>query len=149
MKKTALISIITLLFTVSACTIEHSENGALDGMWQLTQLDTLNINDTEEHSADMRTAGIFWSVQHNLLRMSAVYGDANPVFFRFIHSTGNLTLSDPYFDNRQEGDIKIEDPSELDFYSIDSLEPAFYVEKLTSGRMTLRSERFRFHFRKY
>lgn len=149
MKKTALISIIILLFTASACTIEHSENGDLDGMWQLTQLDTLNINDTEEHSADMRGAGIFWSVQRNLLRTAAVYGGYDPVFFRFVHSSDRLTLSNPYFDNREEGDIKIEDPSLLAFYNIDALEQTFYVEKLTSGKMTLRSERFRFHFRKY
>jgi len=150
MKKTALISIIILLLTAAACTIEHSENGNLDGMWQLTQLDTLDTGSTAaEHSADMRTKGIFWSVQHNLLRMSAVYGGAEPVFFRFCHSAGRLTLSNPYTDNREEGDIKIEDPSELAFYNIDALEQTLYVEKLTSGRMTLRSERFRFHFRKY
>ncbi|MBO4963432.1 MAG: lipocalin-like domain-containing protein [Prevotella sp.] len=150
MKKTALISIIILLLTAAACTIEHSENGNLDGMWQLTQLDTLDTGSTAaEHSADMRTKGIFWSVQHNLLRMSAVYGGAEPVFFRFCHSAGRLTLSNPYTDNREEGDIKIEDPSELAFYNIDALEPTFSVEQLTSGKMTLSSERFRFHFKKY
>lgn len=148
MEKTTLISIIITL--LAACTIERSENSNLDGMWQLTRLDTLDVGGTAtDHSEDMRAKGIFWSVQHRLLRMSAVYGGAEPVFFRFVHTGDRLILSNPYTDNRQEGDIKIEDPSELAFYNIDALEQTLSVERLTQGRMTLRSERFRFHFRKY
>ena len=134
-----------LLFAFSACTLETSHNGKLDGMWQLTQLDTLA---TEGHT-DMRETGIFWSVQNNLLKVAALYGGAEPVLFRFQHTGAQLAISDPYIDNREVGDIKIEDASLLSFYNIDALEQTFIIEHLTSGKMTLQSERFRFHFRKY
>lgn len=143
--KYAIVVIITTMTALSACTLETSHNGKLDGMWQLTQLDTL----ATEGQTDMRETGIFWSVQSNLLKVAALYGGAEPVLFRFQHTGAQLVISDPYIDNRSEGDIKIEDTAELSFYNIDALEQTFSVEQLTSGKMTLQSERFRFHFRKY
>ena len=143
--KYAIVVIITTMIALSACTLETSHNGKLDGMWQLTQLDTL----ATDGQTDMRETGIFWCVQNNLLKISALYGGADPILFRFQNTGKQLIINDPYFDNRTEGDIKIEDVAELSFYNIDTLEQTFAIEKLTSGKMTLQSERFRFHFRKY
>lgn len=130
---------------MAACTMETSDNGKLDGMWQLTQLDTLST----AGCTDMRQSGIFWSVQRNLLKTAALYESDTGVFFRFQHNGTQLTISEPYIDNRSEGDIKVEDPEVLSKYNIDALEQTFEIEKLTSAKMVLTSERFRFHFRKY
>jgi len=114
-------------------------------MWQLTQLDTLATGGY----TDMRGEGIFWSVDGALLKTAALYDGDQGVFFRFRNDGTRLTISNPYLDNRKEGDIKVEDPEVLKKYNIDALEQTFDIEELTRGRMTLRSERFRFRFRKY
>lgn len=140
-----LVVVMAALLALSACTLEISNNGKLDGMWQLTQIDTL----ATEGQTDMREAGIFWSVQNHLLRVAAVYGGADPVLFRFQKTDGQLTIGDPYIDIREKGDVKVEDAAQLAFYNIDALEQTFGIEQLKSGKMVLRSGRFRFHFRKY
>lgn len=140
-----IIAMMTVCLTLLACTMETSDNGKLDGMWQLTQLDTLATGG----STDMRKSGVFWSVEKNLLETSALYGGAEPVLFRFQHVGSQLSISDPYIDKRVDGDIKVEDPEVLSFYNIDGLEQTFDVESLSSGKMKVKSARFRFHFRKY
>lgn len=136
---------VSVLMVLTSCTTETSDNGDLDGMWQMTQIDTLSTGG----QTDMRNSGIFWSVQKNLLQTSALYNNDLGVFFRFRHNNAQLTISNPYFNNRQEGDIKVEEPEVLQKYGIDGLEQTFDIEQLTSGRMKLKSERFRLHFRKY
>ena len=51
------------LFLSTSCTLETSDNGDLDGFWQLSLIDTLS----SQNSVDMRDSGYFWAVQHNLL----------------------------------------------------------------------------------
>ena len=45
-----------------SCELETSDNGDLDGFWQLKQVDTL-----QGGTKDMRGSGVFWAVQTDLL----------------------------------------------------------------------------------
>ena len=56
--------ILTILSLLCSCDKFHvSDNGELDGFWQLTSVDTL----ANGRSADMKEKMIFWAVQTDLL----------------------------------------------------------------------------------
>ncbi len=136
---------IALLTLTTSCELEMSDNGDLDGYWQMYSADTLATGGT----ADTRGMGIFWGVQMRLLEMVDTKGEAPKVFFRFNYTGDSLLLSEPYIDNRDSNDIKITDPALLHRYGLDTLEPRLKVERLNSDRMTLVSDRLRMYFRKY
>ena len=69
MKKTFLFLAICLAMTMAATScsdfIETSDNGDLDGYWQLSQVDTL-ANGVQ---VDMTSSKVFWGVQGKFLTM--------------------------------------------------------------------------------
>ena len=85
----------SLLISLSACEFEMSDNGDLDGFWQLCTVDTLATG----HSSDMRQIGIYWSVQMHILSI-----ENKPRFirflFRFEQSDNQLRIYSPRLDNR-------------------------------------------------
>lgn len=128
----------------SACDKFHtSDNGKLDGNWQLIQVDTLQSG----QSADVRQKLIFWAVQADLLQMRAQ--DHFSVFFRFKHNGNTLTLTDPVADARELSDSIIANPSTIAHFGLSGLTETFHILQLTSSKMTLQSDLLRFHFRKY
>lgn len=147
MKHLSHIVIVVLLSLLSACDKFHtSDNGALDGYWQLTTVDTL----ASGHSADMRDKLIFWAVQTDLLEMR---DRANlqhiSVLFRFRHEGNTLTLSEPIANNRIISDSIVTNPATLYGYGLTHLTETLQVLHLSSSSMTLQSEYLRMHFRKY
>ena len=128
----------------TSCSIETSDNGKLDGFWQLQQLDTISTGG----ETDMRDSMHFWAVQKDLLEVNERITDAQ-VLFRFEHVGDSLILSEPYYDLRDSSDIRINDPSLLNRFGIYHMREAFYVANLTSSKMELKSDRYYFHFRKY
>ncbi len=58
-----------MVFSLSSCEIETSQNGDLDGFWHLEQVDTLATGGTCSF-ADKR---IFWGCQYKLIQV----GDYN------------------------------------------------------------------------
>ena len=133
------------LMTLASCTFEASDNGALDGYWQLTQTDTLSNG----RSADMRESGFFWAVQHRLLEVRNTRQGMLPVFFRFELRDGLLMLSHPVGDLRAIGDSTITDVATLRPYGITRLSDTLRVLRLDSDHMTLQAQTVRMHFRKY
>ena len=129
----AAMMIITLLYS---CDIQGSDNGALDGFWQLTEM-TVWEDGVQTGPTDMRESGIYWGVQGDLLRIGTTY-------FDFEFTGHNLRIWNPF-----RGDTYVEDASELKRYGFYSLEETFTVEQLTGSEMTLRSERVKLHLRKY
>lgn len=144
MKRLIYIFMATVLLTTS-CELETSDNGDLDGMWQMHSVDTLATGG----KADTRSLGIFWAVQMRLLEMVDTKGVTYKTFFRFEYTGDSLLLSDPYIDNRDSNDIKVTDPAILYHYGVSSLNPRLKVEHLSSDNMTLVSDRLRMYFRKY
>lgn len=145
MKKVIFLLMLGWAGMMASCTMERSDNGDLDGMWQLTSLDSLNGG----ASADMRERGIYWSVQARLLEMRSAYDEAVNVFFRFEHRNDQLLLSQPVENNRDVGDNLLTDPARLRFYGLTSLSDTLRVLQLSGSSMVLQNREVRLHFRKY
>ena len=92
MKKT-IISFFGLLalMLLQACNIETSDNGHLDGFWQLKQIDNL----VDNTSVDKRYSSTSWSFQGKLVNLRSL---ETPVIVvgNFTHENGTLRLSPLY-----------------------------------------------------
>ena len=143
--KRHIIGLLLAVIALTACDIEHSANGHLDGYWKLTQMDTL----ASGQSADMTESSVFWAVQHHLLEIKKLDDIEKNVFFRFEHSDATLRIFNPISDNKAISDSVVTSSLTLQPFGIQHLDETLAVEQLTSGRMVLRNELFRFHFRKY
>ena len=98
MKK--LLYLFLTMIIMAACDFETSNNGKLDGNWQLAQLDTLSTGG----SADMRASTFYLSVQHHLLEMKILNDHLKNVFFRFEQTETTLRLYNPVSDNKEISD---------------------------------------------
>ena len=131
----AILMAALLLMLFNACDgFQVSDNGNLDGMWHLVEVDSLDNN----VSADFTYSGIYWSV---LFRYESC-------FIRFSCKDSRLRLFDPYLNNRDEGDIPISDVAKLSPFGINALDEAFAVETLTRKKMVLKSQSLRLTFKK-
>ena len=131
---------------LSACDDFHtSDNGNLDGYWQLTNVDSLHNGQT----ADVRDKEIFWAVQTDLLEMRNIEKVHPDIFFRFSLEGNKLTLTNPVADDRPISDSLITDEHTLHFYGLSHLTETLRVLQLSAKKMTLESERLRMYFRKY
>lgn len=133
---------IALVAMLGSCTLETSDNGNLDGLWQLRSLDSL----ANGSSVDMHANGVYWAVQLDLLEARDRHVR---VLFRFNHTGDSLVLSNPYVNLRDSSDIKVNESAMLAPLGINSLEEHFAVKALSSGSMVLESPTLRLHFRKY
>ena len=143
--KRHIIGLLLAVVALTACDIEHSDNGHLDGYWKLTQMDTL----TSGQSADMTESSVFWAVQHHLLEIKKLDDIEKNVFFRFEHSDATLRIYNPISDNKAISDSVVTDPATLRIFGIQHLDETLAVEQLNSSQMVLRNDLYRFHFRKY
>lgn len=146
MKNLSRLFILAVLIAICACDKFHtSDNGALDGFWQLTTVDTL----ANGHSTDMKDTKIFWAVQTDLLEIRDLTGQHINVLFHFNRGPATLTLSNPIDNNRLIFDSLITNPATLYVYGLSHLNETLQVLHLSSSHMTLQSERLRMFFRKY
>lgn len=141
---------ITLCIALTACDFETSDNGDIDGYWQLCQLDTLTGGST-----DMRHSLLFWSVQARLLEIHNNQETLKSILFSFEQNGDSLRIWNPVFNDRNISD-SLAIPADLTNYNLDSrvnadgvLESALKIDQLDDERMVLTNSRFRFHFRKY
>lgn len=150
MKKTFLFLATCLAMTMAATScgdfIETSDNGDLDGYWQLSQVDTL-ANGVQ---VDMTSSKVFWGVQGKFLtmldtRQAPSYG----YMFRFEHRADSLLLSDGRVNNRDVNDTLLTNVDVLRPLGVNELDEHFFVERLTGNRMVLRGKMLRLHFRKF
>ena len=145
--KRLLIYIIGVVLLTTACEFHASDNGDLDGFWQLSSVDTLATGG----SADLRYEQLSWSFQGHFveLRDALDYMLAGDIIGRFQHHGDSLTLSDFYFSKRDSGDIKLQHPEPLRHYGVSRLQQSFHVLQLNSSRMTLQSDSLRLNLRRY
>ena len=138
-----LVSVLSLAFIVS-CSTHTSDNGDLDGFWQMTAVEALDGCNT----TDMYALPMYWSFEVNLMEVK--YKDEPwGVFFRFNHTKDSLIISEPIRNNRDSGDIKIITPELIRPYGVYHLREGFAVEHLSSSTMILKSDSIRARFRKY
>lgn len=137
-----LVYIVVMAAMLGACTLETSDNGDLDGLWQLYSLDSL----ANGASADMRDSHVFWAVQCQLLEAR---NRDSQVLFRFNNTGDSLLLSDPYINFRDSSDIKVTDAAMLAPLGINNLGEHFAIRALNSDKMVLEAPTLRLYFRKY
>ncbi len=146
MKKIFLFAAGLVLATSCGDLLETSDNGDLDGYWQLAQVDTLATGTTK----DMTSSKVFWGVQGKFLDVldthkSPTYG----YMFRFQHTADSLWLSDARVNNREVSDSLLTDVAPLRPLGVNELAEHFLVERLTGSHMVLCGKVIRLHFRKF
>lgn len=134
-----------LLGSLSSCDIHLSDNGTLDGFWQLARIDTLQ----GDGGADVRAQRLFWSVQNNLLQVSDLTYRHDAYILRFEHQGSTLSLSSPYLVDHAGSDVALTDSQPLHPYGIQQLEEVFRVERLDADKMLLVSPMLRLEFNRY
>lgn len=153
MKTISIISVAVLaVFSLVSCDIETSDNGDFDGYWHLERVDTL----ANGSSADFSEKRVFWGVQYKLISVRDIDRDGGHGYYmRFSQTADSIVMHTPYKDNWHQdngddgGDHPIYDNSLLAPYGINAIEEHFFKERLSGGRMVLRSRMLRLHFRKF
>ena len=139
---------ITFLFAafllLTSCEIEFSNNGKLDGFWQLIAVDTL----ATQHTSDLKTSGRTWAFQGRLLEMRDTKGGYSDLYFSFEHRGDSLFLDSPYLSDRDVDDIKITDVNIVRPYGVNGLKEGFEIESLSNNMLILRSKTLRLMLRK-
>lgn len=140
---------ITFLFAafllLTSCEIEFSNNGKLDGFWQLIAVDTL----ATQHTSDLKTSGRTWAFQGRLLEMRDTKGGYSDLYFSFEHRGDSLFLYSPYLSDRDADDIKITDVNIVRPYGVNGLKEGFEIESLSNNKLILRSKTLRLLFKKH
>lgn len=137
--------VLGLCLLMTACELETSKNGDLDGLWQLKTVDTL----ASGRSADMRQSQTWWAFQGTMLHMHDSVMAHPDVIGSFAHSGNTLRVFGLYFSVREAGDQKVEDPDVLRTLGLHELEEDMKVLKLNGSEMQLETATLRLHFRKY
>ena len=146
MRKTFFLTLAIVVATVfHACdNVEFSTDGNLYGYWHLVAVDTLDT----QCAADMSRQRIFWSVESRLVALCDRNGIFPEIVCEFSRVGDTLIFHSPYYSNRNEGDILVEEVQTLAPYGISSLQPRMLIEKLSSGKLILRTPQLRLKFRK-
>ncbi|OFO71715.1 hypothetical protein HMPREF2983_08920 [Prevotella sp. HMSC077E09] len=142
MKKITFLFAALLLLT--SCEIEFSNNGKLDGFWQMIAVDTL----ATQHTSDLKTSGRTWAFQGRLLEMRDTKGGYSDLYFSFEHRGDSLFLDSPYLSDRDADDIKITDVNIVRPYGVNGLKEGFEIESLSNNKLILRSKTLRLMLRK-
>ncbi len=136
--------LFAFMFCLSACELETSHNGKLDGWWLLTAVDTLQ---TGGHS-NVEVQQCTWAFQGRLLELRDVPGQRGDYLLSFAQHDNDLLLSHPYFSARDSGDIAVQTPQPLHPYGIQTLSEQFSITTIDRRRMVLTSTSLRLYFRK-
>ncbi len=135
MMKRVLLYIIIGMGLLTACSSESSNNGDLDGFWQLTG-----------------RPGITWSFQGKILEFRDVNQVHHDLMAKFRHEGNLLIVYDFRLVDRDAGDLPVTESEAADLraYGINNLEEEqFQIRLLTSDDMHLESSSESLHFRKY
>ena len=135
MMKRVLLYIIIGMGLLTACSSESSNNGDLDGFWQLTG-----------------RPGITWSFQGKILEFRDVNQVHHDLMAKFRHEGNLLIVYDLRVLDRDAGDQPVteSEAEDLRAYGISNLEEEqFQIRQLTSDDMHLESSSESLHFRKY
>lgn len=136
--------LFALMFCLSACELETSHNGKLNGWWLLTAVDTLQTGGHANVEAQQCT----WAFQGRLLELRDVPGQRGDYLLSFTQHDDDLLLSHPYFSARDSGDIAVQTPQPLHPYGIQTLSEQFSITAIDRQCMVLTSASLRLYFRK-
>ena len=150
MRSFSLIAIFLLLLT--GCSIETSDNGKLDGRWQLMELSYL---DGSNKKVETKEQLIFWDIQYKFISIHCMTGKLHESLTeeslcRFTFTGDSLKLFD-FYRHYREADQKIDDPLTTYFQKtgINGIKANFAVLHLDSKTMLLQSDYAKLSFRKF
>lgn len=132
---TRFILIISVISLMTACHMESSENGHLDGFWHLVRVDTLSTGGT----SDLHQDYFFWAFQFQLLSVRNTQKSPEEYFLRFQRQGDELVLSHPFQYVLQGKDAPVENIDLLRPFGINDQEERFRIVHLSSRRMTLQN----------
>lgn len=133
---------LAIILSSVSCELETSGNGNLDGFWHIVSIDTLSTDGKTDLSQQL----FFWSFQNHLMTLSDKKGIQANIVARFQRTDNTLRLYYPCIDQRESGDIAIEDVEILRPYGVNSIEEHFEIERLNKNNMTLKSQTLRLRF---
>ena len=132
--------IISVISLMTACHMESSENGHLDGFWHLVRVDTLSIDTLSiVGTSDLSQDYFFWAFQFQLLSVRNTQKSPEEYFLRFQRQGDELVLSDPFQYVLQGKDAPVENIDLLRPFGINDQEERFRIVHLSSRRMTLQN----------
>lgn len=152
MRKMRNFSLIIFLLLLTGCSIETSDNGVLDGRWQLMEI---NYFDGSNRKVETKEQLIFWDIQYKLISIHSMSGKLHDSLTeeslcRFNYTKDSLKLSD-FYRHFREADQKIDDPLTTYFQKtgINGIKANFAVLHLDSKSMLLQSDYAKLSFRKF
>lgn len=133
--------IISVIFLMTACHMESSENGHLDGFWHLVRVDTLSTDTLSiVGTSDLSQDYFFWAFQFQLLSVRNTQKSPEEYFLRFQRQGDELVLSHPFQYVLQGKDAPVENIDLLRPFGINDQEERFRIVHLSSRRMTLQNK---------
>ena len=137
---------LTIIASLASCDIENSHNGDLDGLWLLTNVDTLSTGSRTE----VTEQSITWAFQGHLLEMRTLDDNRFDFICKFEHSGDSLFLGQPYVSEQGHNDIPVEEVTDsLRHIGLQHLHERYAILTLNSHRMVLRSKELSLNFQKY
>ena len=132
--------IISVISLMTACHMESSDNGHLDGFWHLVRVDTLSIDTLSiVGTSDLSQDYFFWAFQFQLLSVRNTQKSPEEYFLRFQRQGDELVLSQPFQYVLQGKDAPVENIDLLRPFGINDQEERFRIVHLSSRRMTLKN----------
>lgn len=135
-----------LVLLLSACETATSDNGDLDGLWQMTIKENLMTGDVE----DMRQYQVTWSFQGGMVQLN-VPGKipGSHVIGKFTHGEDYIRIYHLAVFSHGHGDDVITDPSMIERAGFYRLDETFKVLELNSDVLRVETDKVRIAFRKY
>lgn len=144
--KRFLFIIIGVALLMTSCDKETSDNGNLDGLWQMTLMQN---STTDNVKSDMRSSGITWAFQGHILELRDVKKGSQDIIMSFNHNGNKLKVFAPYRVDRDSDDIIINDVALLLPYGIGNTTVEYNITELSGNCMILDDDVWHLEFRKY
>lgn len=144
MRKIMITIVCALLLT--ACDVETSDNGQLDGFWLLERVENAQGGQgTQDEGIVLSpSADVYWGIQHRLL--NARSGSLS-VVCQITYTGDSLLLGQPYLDDRDYGDAVVTDVKVVQPLGIHSLDARYAVRHLTASSLVIADNKHTLHFR--
>lgn len=136
---------IILCMTLSSCDLEISDNGDLDGYWQLTKVDSIESGTI----TSMKGSNIFWAIQADVLQVRNINYHNRKILFRFTNKNGQLNIYNPLLEINKDERVEVTNDSILKPLYIQSANETFTIDQLTNSNMILSNNMLRIYFKKH
>ena len=138
--------IIGVVMLLTSCDKETSNNGNLDGLWQLTLMQNKTTDNVKN---DMRSSGITWAFQGHILELRDLKKGNQDIIMSFNYDGKKLKVFAPYKVDRDSDDIVINDIALLLPYGVGNTTAEYNVTELSGSCMILDDDVWHLEFRKY